>query len=134
MYIRQDKYQNFKDKAFRTGQKEAIRFVAEASRQYTVISAPTGTGKSLIGMCAGATFPRFIYLCSTKQLQAQLEEDFSEARVMMGRGNFPCNVDPANRTADHCTHTQTTPCRVKRECLYEVHKRQVLASPIAILN
>src|SRR5512135_3576403 len=114
-----DRFSNFEGKGFRAGQQEAIRFVTENSRPVTEISAPTGTGKSLIGMVAGATYPKFLYLCSTKQLQRQLEEDFPEARVMMGRANFPFNLDPMNRTADMCVHTPATPCRAKGVCRYE---------------
>ncbi len=54
---------------------------------------------NLIGMITGVSHPRFTCLCSSKQRQRQLIEDFPEA-VMMGRANFLCNQDPQNRTAD----------------------------------
>lgn len=128
-----DRFSNFKGKPFRPGQAEAIRFVIDSGDRLPVIIGPTGSGKSLTGMCAGATHGSFIYLCSSKQLQRQLVEDFPEARLMMGRGNFKCNLNPS-LNADHCTYTQTTPCKFKSKCAYEIHKKLVLAHPIAILN
>jgi CRISPR/Cas system-associated endonuclease/helicase Cas3 len=51
-----DKFKNFGDKPFRQYQEEAIRFIQESTKPICVIQAPTGAGKSLIGMCAGAAF------------------------------------------------------------------------------
>jgi Rad3-related DNA helicase len=128
-----DRFSNFKSKDFRPGQEEAIRFAIIPSKKVRVIVGPTGSGKSLVGMVAGACHKRFSYLCSSKNLQHQLIHDFPEAKYMMGRGNFRCNLDES-WTADLCIHTSTTPCRVKGKCYYEVHKRSILSHPIQILN
>jgi ATP-dependent DNA helicase DinG len=98
-----------------------------------VAIAPTGAGKSLIGMAAGAAHEKSCYLASTKQLQRQLVEDFPEAQYMMGRSNFPCLQCP-DRTADLCFHTQSTPCSEKAHCPYEVQKKRVLGHRLQILN
>ena len=126
-------FSQFKDKPYRPGQEEAIHTITDNGRKVTVICAPTGSGKSVIGMVAGSLHARACYLCSTKQLQHQLVHDFPEARYMVGRSNFKCNADP-NRTADLCIHTKATPCEFKPACDYEVHKREVLAHPLQILN
>lgn len=128
-----NRFSNFEDENFRPGQEDAIRFTKDSGKKVGVIVGPTGSGKSLVGMVAGAHHKKFSYLCSSKNLQHQLVHDFPEARLMMGRNNFPCNLDES-RTADLCIHTTTTPCRVKGRCYYEVHKRSVLAHPIQILN
>jgi Rad3-related DNA helicase len=128
-----DKFVNFKGKPFRPGQEEAVRAITESDKKVVVVCAPTGSGKSLIGMVAGSQHKPFVYLCSTKQLQRQLTHDFPEAEHMMGRNNFRCNNDE-NRTAALCVHTNTTPCSVKNTCHYEAHKQMLLKHPIQILN
>jgi Rad3-related DNA helicase len=129
-----DRLSNFKGKDFRPGQMEVIKAVLESDKRVVAVSAPTGTGKSLIGMIAGMVHDRSCYLCSSKQLQRQIINDFPEARLMVGRGNFACHQDPNNRTADLCIHSSTTPCDLKSECLYEMHKRAVMNHPYQILN
>lgn len=129
-----DGFANFKGKQFRDGQEEAITRILDSDRKVVVVCAPTGSGKSLIGMVAGAHHKKACYLCSSKQLQRQLVHDFPEAMAMMGRGNFPCNQDPTHRTAEMCIHTSSTPCSMKFECHYERHKREVLIHPLQILN
>ncbi|HWU39380.1 MAG TPA: helicase C-terminal domain-containing protein, partial [Candidatus Acidoferrum sp.] len=128
-----DKFARFKRQPFRPGQEEAITDILEGTRKVTVVVAPTGTGKSLIGMAAGATYDKACYLCSSKQLQYQLTSDFKEAEYMMGKNNFPCGHD-LTRSADLCLHTRMTPCKGKARCPYEIHKRRVLAHPLQILN
>lgn len=129
-----DKFSNFKGKDFRKGQSEAIQHIIESDREITVVCAPTGSGKSLIGMTAGMMHDRFSYLCSTKHLQGQITHDFPEAKFMFGRVNFGCNQDPKNRTANLCIHTKATPCDLKSECYYETYKNIVLNHPLQILN
>ena len=129
-----DKLANFRCNDFRHAQMEAIKAVLESDKKVVAISAPTGTGKSLIGMVAGILHDRFCYLCSTKQLQRQIIDDFPEARHMVGRNNFACNQDKENRTADLCIHSTTAPCNLRQECYYQLHKKAVLAHPYQILN
>lgn len=129
-----DRLSNFKGKEFRKGQLEAIKSASESDKKVAAIQAPTGSGKSLIGNTVGVINNRSCYLTSTKQLQHQIVKDFPEARHMMGRGNFACNQDLHNRTADLCIHSRTTPCNLKPECLYEIHKQAVLDHPFQILN
>jgi Rad3-related DNA helicase len=129
-----NQFSRFEGKDFRPGQQEAIQHIQESDRKVVVVCGPTGSGKSLIGMVTGSTHDRFCYLCSSKQLQRQLTHDFPEAKYMTGRGNFECNQDPHNRTADLCIHTKATPCDLKGVCNYEIHKRAVLDHPIQILN
>ena len=129
-----NRFSRFNDKSFRMGQREAIEAILESDKRVTVICAPTGSGKSLIGMIAGAAFKRFCYLCSAIQLQQQLVQDFPEARCMYGRANFACKLEPNTRTAEMCIHCSQTPCTLKAECLYEIQKRSVMDHPYQILN
>ena len=109
-------YSHFHSKDFRPGQLDAIRFISKSSKPVVVICAPTGSGKSLIGMIAGEIYRchdgQFAYCASSKQLQTQLEHEFPEAMVIQGRANFPCGRY-THLTADQCTHSQKSPCPVK---------------------
>src|SRR5512137_2337882 len=94
-----DGFTNFEGRPFRPGQEEAIHRIVDSDKKVIVVCAPTGSGKSLIGMIAGVMHKKACYLCSGKQLQRQLKHDLSETMYMMGRSNFHCNQDPTHRTA-----------------------------------
>jgi Rad3-related DNA helicase len=128
------RFSRFKNDEFRAQQLEALDFIRNSDRLVNVICAPTGSGKSLVGMVAGASCDRLLYLCSSKQLQSQLAQEFPEAEVMWGRQNFKCNLRP-HRTADLCTHNpRTKPCSMRKICDYEVHKEKVRNARYQILN
>ena len=133
-------FKNFADNPFRDEQKIALKFIGESTKKISVLAMPTGSGKSLTGMVAGASHPRFLYLCSSKILQRQLSHDFPEVEIMWGRNNFKCNLIP-ERTADSCIHSPERyycPFRAKKdrpeECDYAINKNRVLASSFQVLN
>jgi Rad3-related DNA helicase len=137
-------FERFRNSEFRSGQKEAIEFCLSSKKLISVLCAPTGSGKSLIGMCLAANFSKPVYLCSSRQLQNQLTYDFPEADIMWGRRNFTCNLIPI-RNASQCIHSPKDyfcPHKNKKlieageydECHYEVQKNKVLYSPFPILN
>jgi Rad3-related DNA helicase len=128
-----DKFKNFSDKPFRQYQEEAIRFIQESTKPICVIQAPTGAGKSLIGMCAGAAAGEFTYLVSSKQLQSQLYHDFPEVEMMKGRNNFTCMWRPGH-TCDDCIDSEITRCPHKAMCSYEVQKDRAIQAKWRLLN
>lgn len=133
-------FSKFSKEGFRPGQFDAIKWAAESPKKVVVLCAPTGTGKSLVGMVTGRLHDRYCYLCSSKQLQRQLVEDFKEAKVMKGRNNFPC-VQHYGFSASDCRHSKSNPCASNKggkcdrtECLYKLEKCSVAAHPYQILN
>ncbi|MBU0977377.1 MAG: hypothetical protein KKD18_03100, partial [Nanoarchaeota archaeon] len=87
-------YSVFRDLDYRPGQSEAAEKIIDSPTKITALCAPTGSGKSLIGMIAGEVrrhdvddpqAARFSYLVSSKQLQDQIINDFPEALAMKGR-------------------------------------------------
>ena len=136
-----DRFANFD---FRPGQVDALKFILESQRPIKVLTAPTGSGKSLTGIIAGMDHSRFLYLCSSKQLQSQLEKEFPECKVMWGRNNFPCTAF-TDLTASECPHRtinlQTASPLIrdmvklcKSKCPYEIRKQEVLNHKYQILN
>lgn len=128
-----DRFQHFQNKQLRPGQISAVNFALESNKKIVVICAPTGSGKSLLGMMLGANQSKFAYLCSSKALQRQLQTEFPEALLMMGRNNFPCALFPSpNLTAADCIGKKE--CWEREKCEYEIHKKKVLAHPYQIIN
>ena len=96
------------------------------------------SGKSIVGMVSGYMTGTTSYLVHSRMLQTQLGNDFTEAPVLWGRGNYEC-LKSRNEigdviNCDACTHSKGRPCRVKRECLYEVAKNRAAKSRLRILN
>lgn len=127
------KLSKFRDKGFRIGQEEVINFVMQSAKRFRVVAMPTGGGKSLIGMVCGVMAGQANYLCSTKILQAQLIQDFPEAKTLLGRNNYECLLD-RSKFCDSCASTENSPCQYSNDCIYRVEKQKAIASPLRILN
>lgn len=126
-------FTHFTDKPFRPSQRHILLDILQQDKRFTYIKAPMGVGKSLMAMTVCALNTPAAYLCSTKMLQEQLQRDFPEARLMMGRSNFPC-LRLKMLTAESCTHMQGNPCEHIGHCPYRIQKKKVAAHPIKILN
>lgn len=78
---------------YRPGQVELALDVASDSRRFSLVSAPTGAGKSLIYISIAKLLGvRTLVLTGTKGLQRQLERDFGAAGMVdiRGHGNYRC--------------------------------------------
>lgn len=78
---------------WRSGQWSAIEQGVASDKRFIVHSAPTGAGKSIIGVThAILTGGRSVYLTSTKGLQDQNSRDFKSCGVvdLRGRQNYTC--------------------------------------------
>ena len=97
-YYRQDRISNYiKNFPFPT-LREKQSFVlneidaAFASGYNHIIEAPTGFGKSPVGIATALTLGSSYILTSTKNLQTRYARDFSFVRVAKGKNNFRCEV------------------------------------------
>lgn len=128
-------YEKFKNEDFRACQKEAVEYAYDNQKKVTIVTAPTGSGKSVLGMTLGNLYPKFLYLVSSKHLQDQLHEDFPEAEMIMGRSNYSCISNSVQgATAAECFHTKKSPCTEREECPYRLQKQITLGSRRQILN
>lgn len=83
---------------WRPEQLDGINFAIdqfERGKRVVAISAPTGSGKSLLAMTVAQLTPgvrRAVYLTSTKGLEDQVEEDFRNVGAfdIRGQKNYPC--------------------------------------------
>ncbi len=110
------------------------------------------SGKSIIGMTLCKEYQRSLYLCSTKTLQSQLQKDFPEAVLLMGRNNYPCIYNRMTEssfpqiTCEDCIAEFNKELVsysdsfmedgrfCKSKCIYEKQKKLALKSQITITN
>ena len=124
---------------YRNGQYEAALRASATDKKLFLVEAPTGVGKSLLGLTSHALLerPRAAYLVSTKQLQDQLVSDFN-LPVLKGRNNYPCLHFKAlfpDVTSEICReYLGDRKCDFEADCPYLVQKREALMAPICILN
>jgi len=127
-------FAKFRNRDFRPYQQEAVEFAFESDKPIVCIEAPTGAGKSLIGMVTGQMSGNMFYLCHTRHLQQQIIDDFPEADKLWGRSNYACLQNPLG-TAAECMHSKATPCEFRFSyCPYETAKQKVLGNSLGILN
>lgn len=79
----------------RRGQLLAIRFILNSFRsgkRVVILEAPTGAGKSAIGLAVAEFFRNSFYLTIQKILQTQISQDYSSANLveLRGRNAYPC--------------------------------------------
>jgi Rad3-related DNA helicase len=141
--------------AWRPGQHDIIESIRANTKRISMLSAPVGSGKSAIAVASGIG-RRTLYLCTTKQLQDQLQADFPNAVVLKGRGNYVCLKNPNILTAEHCTRSRSKRdckkcgytgwceghrdsyydgrCACESECEYLTTKEAALNASLAVLN
>ncbi len=128
-----------KFREFRSHQADALERIAQAKEKVVLIQAPTGSGKTLIMAALQRHLKTsFLYTCHTKQLQAQVVEDYPYAVEVKGRGNYPCLKSPTLLTANECTRekdrAQGGDCPHVGGCPYLVQKALARSAELAILN
>jgi len=110
-----DKFRDFRLDQWH-GIIEIVEALDNSDIKAVFVSAPTGTGKSLIA----ATVPQilgkpFIYTCTTHVLQGQVVKEFDYAKVLKGRANYPTFDDP-DLTAEDCTRGRKVPLPACPSC------------------
>lgn len=116
-------------------QYDTVKQVLASDAKYVFINAPTGSGKSLIGACLCEIACSSAYLVHSKSLQEQLQSDFPEFKVLMGRSNYECvesNGNPLN--CSQCRYSNQQKCPSARLCVYKVEKNIAIHSHLRGLN
>jgi len=142
-----DKY--FLLPSYRSGQKEAIQSVVEAllnpNIKYVLLSAPTGTGKSVIGLTVANYFAqvkqqRSFLITSEKILQDQYQKSFYDTGMvkafLKGKENYGCAFSPKGYGAGPCHGNKKIAdfCKAKGYCDYKKARASARAEKICVLN
>lgn len=134
--------------SWRPGQAGAIEQASSSTKRIILIEAPTGTGKTLLGLgLALVNSWRAYFLTANKTLQDQyVEEGNGMVRRMVGRQNYKCVLwkfhpgEAASRGAAMDTSVDNAPCAsgyqcpVKKWCGYFVDKKEVMAGLLSAHN
>jgi len=127
-----ESFSRFRSREYRETQITALDFIVNSSKKFIVIEAPTGAGKSLIGMAAGQLAKSFIYTVHSKPLQVQLQADFPEASVLFGRSNYPCSMIPRFTCAECPLINPAESCHTG--CPYKQAKATTVLHKFRVLN
>lgn len=120
-----------KFREWRPEQLQAIERIAVCPHRFTCHALPTGSGKSLAAMGAATILgARVAYLTSTKGLQKQLRDDFSETGLVdiRGQGNYRCRLLADDDYTGACDHG---PCHAGFACEYRMRGCDYYDSVIA---
>ena len=139
------------------GQRETIEEVLNAflsGTKYVMLSAPTGSGKSvvaaavqkLLARSGGSGEGRSVALTHTIQLQQQYRETLPDAAVITGRGNYACELpqDHIARLGFPDLTAEDAPCSSGEGCDAGLNERhgcgyyaqwwEAADSPMVIMN
>lgn len=134
--------------SFRGGQDDCAITLASSTKRFSLLSAPTGTGKSLIYLSAAKMLnARALVLVGTKGLQAQLMHDFGSAGLvdMRGQSNYTCVAVDGGDLSDYGkpgTGCDEGPCKIgvfcslKQDggCLYYDAQRAARDANLVVTN
>lgn len=131
-------FKKFRDmdsiKRFKETQQHIVELIIKSDKKVIMLNAPTGVGKTIIGMMAGSNLAQHVnYIGTTKLLQAQIQNDFPEANTIKGRGNYVCNLYK-HLTASSCLKKCSEYALGDICCDYYEAKIDVLKSKYRILN
>lgn len=123
----------------RPHQVRAVNQVVDAFDEVdlVILDAPVGSGKTLIGELERRELKvsKATYICTDKQLQDQVLNDFNYGRVLKGRANYRPQLATGAITCDDCQlpggcrHCSDIPT-----CPYRVAKERALGAELAVLN
>lgn len=121
-----------KFQSWRPGQWTSIETALETDKRFIALSTPTGGGKSIT--CVSSAIlegKRAVYLTSSKGLQTQLKNDFSECGMvdMRGRQNYQC-VKGSSMT---CADGRIVGCR-DAGCPYQASRSDFIDAQLASTN
>jgi len=121
---------------WRKYQRQAVGKLLRTNKKFLILDAPTGSGKSLIGMSVAQlslSGGRTYYLVGTKDLQDQVLRDFSFVALLKGRNNFSCLIKDV--PCDQCMYSYVKKlCPKKERCPYYAHKEVAKQSKFVIWN
>ena len=116
---------------WRPGQWASIETTLETDKRFIAVSTPTGGGKSVYAVASAILeAKRAIYLTSSKGLQSQLHDDFSECGMidMRGRQNYQCIKGNIS-----CSEGRILECR-DGGCPYNASRNDFLNADLASTN
>lgn len=134
-----DIFNNFPHPEFRVHQKETIAKIEDAFNRGihdVILEAPTGAGKSAVALTMGLHTGSAYLLTPQKILQEQYMRDYASngMALLKGRSNYPCLYYGAGFNCKEGCEKLSISCPDKHRCIYDLAKKNALASPVALMN
>lgn len=132
-------YDRFPYKTVREQQKQILDFIIEnEDKKIFLINAPTGVGKSGIGITLAKHYGRTWILTDSKALQDQYEGEFpKDTAILKGKNSYKCNINNAFRVdnAPCVGHKETeNKCKSNSFCAYFNARDKAFNHGIAVTN
>jgi Rad3-related DNA helicase len=123
---------------WRPGQYSAVMQGVESTSRFIALNLPTGSGKSLTAMSIGTLLGgRTVILTSTKGLQKQYTDDFSQSGLIdfRGRQNYDClsHGNCAEGRLFGCKHMTESPDSPV-DCPHAAARAKFIKSPTSVTN
>lgn len=118
-------------------QRKVVERIVNSDKKYFVLRAPTGSGKSLMGIVAGLETGKTYYCVHNIQLQQQIIDDFPFVHQVKGRANFKCKASMLGETCDpgvFCGSDRGKKCSNASVCDYKVQKAIAQESDFVVFN
>jgi Rad3-related DNA helicase len=118
-------------------QKKVVEKIVNSDKKYFVLRAPTGSGKSLMGIVAGLETGKTYYCVHNIQLQQQIIDDFPFVHQVKGRANFKCKSSMLGETCDpgvFCGSGRGKKCSNASVCDYKIQKAIAQESDFVVFN
>ena len=117
-------------------QQQTVQKIVDSDKKYVVLRAPTGSGKSLMGVVAGLDMnAKVSYTVHNLQLQEQLISDFPFIKSVKGRSNFKCAASILGENCDPGVNCGSgRKCALKPECEYFVQKEEAQNAQFMVTN
>lgn len=117
-------------------QRELVQSILdwyEGDKRFLIISAPTGTGKSLLSLATQRALNKRVHtVVSTLRLQDQMRSSYRHAPVLKGRDNYDCQIVDVPVSQAPCQ--VGFQCDVRDTCPYFVDRESAYKSDYAVLN
>lgn len=140
---------NFPFPEMRGLQEDTLKKISSAlSRddvKFIVIQAPTGAGKSPMGMAIARSSESAYVLTANKMLQNQYLRDFNKFMVdFRGRSNYTCHIERPTSKAAEPFNCSNSPCRTTKEgrkncaekkaCGFHLQREKAIRADITSMN
>lgn len=119
-------------------QLEAVDQIVEHfddGMRVVILNGPTGSGKTLIGeMVRRKMDVRAVYACTTIGLQNQFLTDFTYARLLKGRANYPTQLDDKKTAEDCMGRGACFFCEDFQSCPYQIARHEAIGAELVVVN
>jgi Rad3-related DNA helicase len=124
--------------AYRDGQQETIQRVIDSPKKYVAVIAPTGRGKSVIGVGVALMLlrqgKRAAVVTKTINLQEQYLRDFEMLGLMKGRANYGCITGHENAAEAPCADGGECQYKDDSACHYYAARISAVDNPHLVIN